>query len=96
VQFEEQLGGRVEIGNSPTCVGNTVRGNLQVYKNRATVQSRIETNSAYGNLQHYENRGNYNIFGNDIKGNLQCFSNAPPPTGGGNTAAQKQGQCRLL
>ncbi len=49
-----------------------------------------------GNLQAVENTGGLVIRFNVIEGVLQCKQNAPPPTGGGNQASDKEDQCENL
>jgi hypothetical protein len=56
----------------------------------------IDGNTIGGNLEFNQNTGLSDISGNKVTGNLQCNNNMPPPTGGGNTARQLQGQCALL
>jgi len=47
-----------------------------------------------GNLQAFQNTGGVLIAYNTIDGNLQCNSNAPPPTGGGNVVhGSMEDQC---
>jgi hypothetical protein len=53
----------------------------------------------HGNVQAEgaaSNRGGLQISNNQIKGNLQCKENSPPPTGGGNRAASKEDPCERL
>jgi hypothetical protein len=48
------------------------------------------------NLQAVQNRGGLVISENRISENLQCKQNNPAPTGGGNRAGDKKGQCARL
>ena len=99
VQVEEGMGGGIEIGNWPTCPGNTLTtGNIKVEKNVLTVRSRIEANVVKrGNIQVVENLGRINIFANQVpRGDLQCEKNFPRPTGGSNVAKKMEGQCRAM
>ncbi|HUE95444.1 MAG TPA: hypothetical protein VMN39_02235 [Longimicrobiaceae bacterium] len=108
LQVEEGVGGEVEIGYSgapadeppvePTCAGNTILfGNLKVEKNVMTYGQIAGNYVKRGNLQVFENTGPLDISDNQVpKGNLQCSKNSPDPTGGGNTAKQKEEQCRDL
>lgn len=90
LQFQNN-GTAVLIG-SPSCPGNTVGGNLQVSNNSAAVQ--VEHNSVGNNLQVQNNTASTAVFSNAVNANLQCSGNSSSLiTGGGNTAAQKQGQC---
>ncbi len=79
-------------GNSAavTMYGNKVTGSLQVQSNPgATI---IDANSVGVSVQVQSNVGATQVFNNIIKSALQCQSNTSI-TGGGNTAATKQGQC---
>jgi hypothetical protein len=80
------------LGTTATIRGNTVGGSLQVQKGRNNV---IWNNNVRQNLQYFENNLG-SIIGNIIGESLQCEDNAPPPTGGGNVAQQKDGQCAAL
>jgi hypothetical protein len=53
-------------------------------------------NTILGNLQAVSNTGGLVIENNTIAENLQCKQNNPPPTGGGNTAGDKEDQCAKL
>lgn len=100
IQVEEGTAGRLLIGG--TCAsfgGNTTSGNIQVVKNRLTTSpAQIHNNTVGGDLQVFTNSGSVaiDIRGNSIRGNLQCKENRPAPTGGGNTAAKKEDQCRTF
>ena len=48
------------------------------------------------NLQAESNTGGLVIKNNRISEYLQCKQNNPPPTGGGNTAGDKENQCSRL
>lgn len=90
LQFQNN-GSAVLIGSS-ACAGNTVSGNLQVTNNSASTQ--VDGNNVSGNLQIQNNTAATGVFSNTVKGNLQCSgNNSALITGGGNKAAQKQGQC---
>jgi hypothetical protein len=72
--------------------GNSVSGNLQVTSNSAATQ--VDINTVNGNLQIQNNSASAAVFSNTAKGNLQCSgNNSSLISGGGNKAAQKQGQC---
>ena len=52
-----------------------------------------------GDVQVFQHRGGpgIDVSANTIGGNLQCQSNRPAPTGGGNVVdGSKEGQCRAL
>jgi hypothetical protein len=86
----------------PGCTGNVIGGNLKVEKNRARENESgppeiiIGDNVVGGNMQVFANRGPLTIVRNQVRQDLQCKKNEPPPTGGGNTARKKEGQCRSL
>jgi hypothetical protein len=91
LQFQ-QNGSPVVIGwANPWCVGNMIGGNLQVHNNTASIA--IFSNTVGGNVQVENNSAPTQVFNNIVKQSLQCQNNSPATTGGGNTAAQKQGQC---
>ena len=90
LQFHNN-GTAVQIGSSaPSCPGNVIGGNLQVQNNTAATV--MYGNTVAGNLQDQTNTGSTQVFHNAVTHNLQCQNNTSI-TGGGNTAAQKQGQC---
>ena len=53
-------------------------------------------NTLLANFQANQNTGGLVIANNRIAQNLQCQANTPPPTGGGNTAGDKEDQCAAL
>ncbi len=96
--------GFVDLGGSADeeaeCGGNTIGGDLTVAGNHVGGSEldtiRIQDNAVRGSVRLLLNRGPSAVIGNTIKGRLDCNGNQPPPTGGGNRAAVKQGQCRRL
>ena len=78
--------------------GSTIGGTLQISNSFALRKSnfRITINSIGGNLEFNDNKGASNISTNTIVGTLDCSGNVPAPTGSGNTAATKSGQCATL
>lgn len=96
VSGNSTFGGSVQIvqGGAATIVGARINGDLQFDDNVAALSA--EYNVIGGNLQAVKNYGGLSLIGNRMKGNLQCKENIPPPTGGGNVAASKEGQCRRL
>jgi len=81
-------GGTVELSTSQ------ITGDVQLEDNRGAVT--INGNELSGSIQANKNTGGLEISGNRIGNGLQCQDNNPPPTGGGNIAKQKQGQCMFL
>jgi hypothetical protein len=82
----------VLIGSSAQagCAGNTIDGNLTIQYN--TAATTVNGNTVTGNLQDQNNTAPTRVFTNTVAHNLLCQQNSSI-TGGGNTAAQKQGQC---
>ncbi len=74
--------------------GNSVTGDVQFADNRVPVE--ISNNIVGGSIQANKNTGGLTVTANRIVNGLQCQDNDPFPTGGGNIAAQKQGQCERL
>ena len=75
-------------------LNSRVNGDLQFFSNEARMISR--DNTLLANFQANQNTGGLVISNNRIAENLQCQANTPPPTGGGNTAGDKEGQCARL
>ncbi len=80
--------GRIDISET------TVTGDLQLEENREPIS--LNANEIVGSIQANKNTGGLEITGNQIGNGLQCQDNNPFPTGGGNVAKQKQGQCQFL
>ena len=81
-------------GGSGRVLNTRINGDLQFFSNDARMVAR--GNTIYANFQANQNKGGVVIENNKISENLQCQSNNPPPTGGGNTAGDKEGQCARL
>lgn len=99
VKERSQVGGSVQLENGQTggsgkVVNTTIDGDLQFEANEARMVAR--KNTVLANLQAVGNTGGLVISGNSIAENLQCKENNPPPTGGGNTAGDKEDQCARL
>jgi opacity protein-like surface antigen len=93
------VGGNVQLNNGRSggearIVSTRINGDLQFDSNAARIVARNNTVGA--NLQAVQNTGGLVISGNKIAQNLQCKENNPPPTGGSNTAGDKEGQCARL
>jgi len=92
---DNRIGANLQVSN------NNV-GFAAAYPDEGCLQStpsdngEILRNVVAGNVQITKNLGEIEITLNSITGSLQCSNNSPPPVGGGNIAAQKQGQCRGL
>ena len=90
------VGGSVQIkqGNSATVDDVVIGGDLQFDENTGSILA--SDNDIDGNLQAVKNTGGLVLVDNRIRENLQCKENNPPPTGGNNTAGDKEDQCELL
>jgi hypothetical protein len=92
LQFQSNSGA-VNIGSaSAPCAGNVIRGNLEVHDNKSGGATALFNNQVGGNLQDNNNVALTQVFRNVVTKTLACAGNAFI-SGGGNTAAQKQGQC---
>ena len=94
-----RIGGSVQLkngkeGGSGKVVSTRITGDLQFEANEAKMVARNSTILA--NLQVFQNTGGVVLENNTIAENLQCKENSPPPTGGGNTAGDKEDQCAAL
>jgi hypothetical protein len=99
VREGSRVGGSVQLengrsGGTGKVISSRVNGDLQFFSNQARMVAR--SNTILANLQAVSNTGGLVIKNNRIAENLQCKQNNPPPTGGGNTAGDKEGQCRSL
>ena len=91
--------GSVQLENglsdgSGRVINTRINGDLQFFSNEARMIARGKTILA--NFQANQNMGGLVIENNRVAENLQCQSNNPPPTGGNNTAGDKEGQCARL
>jgi hypothetical protein len=91
--------GSVQLENglrdgSGWVLNTRINGDLQFFSNKARMIAR--GNTILANFQANQNTGGLVIENNRISENLQCQSNNPRPTGGGNTAGDKEGQCARL
>ncbi|CAA9281149.1 MAG: Cytochrome C553 (soluble cytochrome f) [uncultured Chloroflexia bacterium] len=85
---------KAEPGGTVELSGSQITGDVQLEDNRGSIT--INGNELSGSIQANKNTGGLEISGNQIGNGLQCQDNNPPPTGGGNIAKQKQGQCMFL
>ncbi|MGI8649860.1 MAG: hypothetical protein ACR2KW_05710 [Rubrobacter sp.] len=93
------VGGDIQLdkgrsGGNSFIGGSTVDGNLQLKQNYAKITA--QNNVIQGDLQAESNRGGLVFKSNRIFENFQCKQNNPAPTGGGNIAGDKEGQCARL
>ncbi len=94
-----RIGGSVQLENGQSdgtgrVLSTRINGDLQFESNRAEMVARNSTILA--NFQVVQNTGGVVLRNNTIAENLQCKQNNPPPTGGGNRAGDKEGQCAAL
>lgn len=99
VKERSKVGGNVQLklgrsGGTGNVVGTRIDGDLQYEENRARMVAR--SNTVLGNLQVFKNRGGVVLKSNRVSQSLQCGENRPAPTGGGNQAGDKEGQCARL
>jgi hypothetical protein len=98
---DSSIGGSLHdngISQGAFILNDSIGGDLQI-DHGVTVSGGpfdIQTNTIGGNLMFNHNTGTSTITNNHISKTLACDGNQPPPTGGGNTAAQKKGQCASL
>lgn len=71
-----------------------IGGNLQMEENTGALEA--TANRVLGDAQFFKNRGGVSLFDNRVAQALQCGENVPAPTGSGNVAGEKEGQCRGL
>ena len=91
------VGGSVQLdqGGRFTVRGTRVTGSIQVVDNSGA--SRLAGNVVNQDIQVFSHRQGVAITNNRVDGNLQCKSNVPAPTGGGNIVqGNKEDQCRRL
>lgn len=80
---------------SVDCKGNTIKGRLTLSGNRGPA---VVKDNLVGSISVTDNSSTTPtvVAGNTIKNSLECSGNAVGPTGGGNTASVKTGQCAGL
>jgi len=88
--------GSVQIKQGREALLNTVTVGSDVQIEQNTGAVRVTTTTVDGNMQIKQNTGGVYLFRNIIRENLQCDANTPAPTGGQNTAGDKEGQCARL
>lgn len=92
------VGGNLQLkkvtGSSGIERGTVIYGDFQYEENSGYLNAR--DGFIYGNMQVFKNTGGANITNYTIRQSLQCKENSPPPTGGGNTAGDKEDQCAAL
>lgn len=102
-----RIGGQVQITGSTAGCGcfaaisvlTSVIGGALTVADNAIAESRIIGNSVGGNLRFVANRtdgGDNEVSDNIVQGVLSCADNTPDPTGAGNTASRKTGECTTL
>ena len=97
IAANSRITGDVQIkqGGSARVVTARVGGTLEVESNTGT--HLLSRNTVSGDMKVNQNTGvSTTVQYNRINGNLQCQDNLPAPTGTGNTASLKEGQCQTL
>lgn len=105
-----QISGNVKLEENTGAMGvegNSIGGNLVIVENEITqslcapedcppfANGHFDSNNVGGNMRVVENTGlQASISSNTVVARLVCRENEPAPSGGGNTAASKEGQCR--
>ena len=96
VRRGSRVGGSVQVKQGGGAVVRTARSTAASSWNRTARPASAEQRR-WSDVQAFQNRGGVEIEDNRIDGNLQCKSNSPAPTGGGNTVqGNKEDQCRRL
>jgi hypothetical protein len=85
---------QVQDGGTATVEKTDIGSSLQVQQNAGAVV--IADNAVGSDTQVDQNTGGVQIDRNRIGGTLRCQDNVPPPTGSGNVAERKEGQCAAL
>jgi hypothetical protein len=90
------IGGSVQVtgGAGASIAGAVIGGSLQLDAVPGAVS--VSGNRIGGNIQAIANSGGVALNNNTMAGVMQCLGNQPAPTGTGNVAAQKEGQCAGL
>lgn len=107
-----RISGNVKLEENTGAMGvegNTIGGNLVIAENEIAPSlcapescppfgnGHFDNNNVSGYMRVVENTGQQaSISTNTIVTRLVCRKNEPAPTGGGNTAASKEGQCGSL
>lgn len=93
---DSTLGNSVSLrkGGGADLRANEITGDVQLEENFGPID--LDANTIVGSVQANKNTGGVVLTNNEIGNGLQCQDNLPLPTGGNNTAKQKQGQCLNL
>jgi hypothetical protein len=89
--------------NAVNIAETSVAGNLELSDNSAMGGFflnvvNVDFNLVGGNAELFHNTAGLfiSVSENEVRSNLECAANKPPPIGSSNTAKKKQGQCELL
>lgn len=90
------IGGNLQFQKpaSATVEDTWIDGDLQMQENWGPL--RVVRSDVRGNLQIFKNTADVTLVDNRIDQTLQCGENEPAPTGSGNVAEEKEGQCSAL
>lgn len=96
ISGDSSIGGSVQVqrGAGASILDAGISGSLQITAMAGPVEA--SGNQIGGNTQAFSNLGGVTLTDNSMTGVLQCTGNTPAPTGGGNVASQKDGQCAGL
>lgn len=96
LEGNSEVGGSVQLkqGGQARLSGITVDSDIQLDSNLGAIAA--SANRVGGNVQVVGNSGGVALNRNRISGALQCKENSPAPTGSGNVAGDKEGQCARL
>ena len=83
------------VGDSVLFTGTRVDGHLRIRDNRVLLQ--LLDNDFRSDVEVSRNRGGVHLFGNAVRGKLECRGNQPAPVGGDNRVrGRSEGQCANL
>lgn len=90
------IGGDLQLKKAGSGVirASRIGGNVQLEENGGSLSA--SDNEVGADFQVVQNRGGVTLVENRIHQALQCQENRPAPTGGGNVAGEKEGQCVSL
>ena len=96
-----QIGGNVQAENHERVVVKALDGSRSQVDGSIQLKQggggKIAKTDVGSDIQLFTNSGQFVVKHNHVDGNLQCKSNSPKPTGGGNVVqGNKEDQCRGL
>lgn len=96
VVYGTVIGGNLQFQKAASAIveDSWIDGDLQMQENWDALA--VLRTDVRGNLQVFKNTGGVTLVDNRIEQTLQCGENEPEPTGSGNLAGEKEGQCSEL